>query len=297
MIYNLWIMWFNSSSPAAATGTAVLGTLVLALCIASPTAGHEPVDESIQALTLAIERAAENPSLYLHRAELHRLHGNREAAATDLASAAELGADAARLGLCRAALDLDLGKPAAALARLDAVIDEQPGSDEPYRLRARARAILGDGDGAIADLNRALALSPSPRPETYLERARLQAEGGGDAVAGLDEGINRLGPLVSLVLAAAELETECGHHDSALNYLELLETRYGRGPSVLVRRAQILEQAGRRLESLSCYTEALVLVEELPPSRRASPVTVELERKLRQALIADNGIQAGELQR
>jgi len=292
-------MWSDTYSPTITPGTTLLVIIALALCLALPAAGHESMDESIDAVSAAIERSTEDPALYLHRAELHRLHGNRETAAADLARAAELGAEAGRLALCRAALDLDMGRPSAALVRLNAAIDDDPGSLEAHRLRARVRAVLGDNDGAITDLDRGLALSPSPGPEVYLERARLQTVGGvtAAAVTGLDEGIKRLGPVVSLVLAAVDLETELGRYDDALNHLQLLDTRYQGRTSVLVHRAGILELAGRKLESLDCYTEALARVEELPPSRRTSPATIELERKLRQALKTDNQIQPGDTPR
>ena len=47
-------------------------------------------------------------------------------------------------------------------------------------------------------------------------------EGVERAVAGLDEGVQRLGPLVTLHLAAVELELDRGQHDRALARIEAL---------------------------------------------------------------------------
>lgn len=300
--YDPPTMWFNFSRLLPTPGTTALAILVLALSLAclSPAAGHEPVDEQIRALSIAIDRSDDPAPLLLHRAELLRLRGEWEAAAADLRRAAGRGADAVRLALCQAALDLDRDEAARAATRLDALIEDETEIEESYRLRARARLLLGDPEGAIADLDRSLAVSPSPDPELYRERARLVAGAGAGpaaALAGLDEGIARLGPVVPLVLAAVDLEAEGGRPDRALARLDQLDPRYRSRMTALLRRAEILDLAGRKLESLSCYTEALALLEAWPASRRAAPANVELERRIRRALASETRAQTGEGQR
>src|SRR2546428_756963 len=77
-------------------------------------------------------------------------------------------------------------------------------------LPARVLTRLGQHVAAAADFTRAIAHEPDPLPEHYLERAQaLAAEGEGhldEALGGLDEGIQKLGPLVVLELLAIDLE-------------------------------------------------------------------------------------------
>jgi len=92
---------------------------------------------------------------------------------------------------------------------LDRFLRQQPRHVDGLITRGRLLAGIGARLGAAKDFTAALALAPVPEPELYLERAQVLA---GDerylqaALRGLDEGIKQLGPLVTLELAAIDLE-------------------------------------------------------------------------------------------
>src|SRR6185369_2131920 len=125
--------------------------------------------------------------------------------------------------------------------------------------RARVLAALGRPLESVKDYSRAIALSAEPRPEYYLERAHSLAGAGRtiDALRGLDEGIEKLGPLVTLESAAVELELAEGRFDEALLRVDRLTTQGERHETWLARRGEILELAHRRHEALAAYRAAL----------------------------------------
>ena len=111
-----------------------------------------------------------------------------------------------------------------------------------------------------------------------------------EALAGLDRGIERLGPLVSLEFHAIELELERKNFDGALARLDRVAPQYGRRETVLERRGEILTAAGRENEARQAFAEALAALETISPSRRATPAMAQMETRLRAILAAGTPI-------
>ena len=139
---------------------------------------------------------------------------------------------------------------------------------------------------------RTISLKPShyaqpPEPELYLERAQVLGEDKRyvhEALRGLDEGIKRLGPLVTLELAAIEIELRRKNYDAALTRLDLIAAQSERKEMWLVRRGEILKAAGRNEEAHVAFNAALVAIESLPSARRQSRAITALELRARSAL-------------
>ena len=189
---------------------------------------------------------------------MHRLEGRWEHARADYDAAARLAPDLPALALCRAALLVDTGDPGAALAALDRLVARGVESAEARLLRARALSALGRPRDAALDVKRAIALEERPKPDHYVEAARLLVEAGREdgrvgareraldaALALLDEGIDRLGPLVSLEEPAIEFESAAGRPEAALARHDLIGGQYERRDVWLARRATLLKATGR----------------------------------------------------
>jgi predicted negative regulator of RcsB-dependent stress response len=101
---------------------------------------------------------------------------------------------------------------------------------------------------------------------------------------GLDEGINKLGPVVTLQLAAIDLELRRKNYDGALARLEQITAQSGRKETWLVKRGEILKLAGRDDEARAAFNAALVAIEALPPAYRQSRAVTALELRARSAL-------------
>lgn len=249
---------------------------------------HDGIHEQIQEVTRQIERDPKNAALYLKRGELHRLHRDWDRASTDYDRAAQLNPQLVVVDLARGRMLYEAGRPQLAKPLLDRFLGRQPEQVEALVTRARVLVKLGQQAEATKDFTAAIALSPRPQPEMYLERAQVLTTAGeefrDEALRGLDEGIEKLGPLVTLQLAAMDLELAQRHYDAVLARLDKVAAQSPRKEQWLARRGEILEQAGRKTEAHTAYAAALAAIEMLPPHRRNVKAIAELETRLRASL-------------
>jgi tetratricopeptide (TPR) repeat protein len=172
------------------------------------------------------------------------------------------------------------------VAPLQALLAETPNHPEANLALARALAELGQSRDAAAHYTRAIEAAPVAIPSHYLERADVLLVSGEPQVAlnGLDEGLSRLGPVVALASRAIEIELAQGRVDAALVRLDRLASRASRQETWLARRAEILEDSGRRAEARAAYAEVLSEIDRLPARRRATPAMAQLESRAREGV-------------
>lgn len=256
--------------------------LLLCLLLAgSPALAHGTHEARLAEAERAIATDPGNPDLYRSRSVLHLEHGDSEAALADLDRAEALDPSRPLTDLLRGRLELARGRPDAAHEALQRCVSAWPEHPDAQLELARAHAARGDAQAAAERYELALALAPVASPTLYLERARaLYAAGRTDeALAGLDAGIQRLGPHPALVDAAIGIELERDAFDAAL--ARLAGSPSGQRPDLLLRRGEILERAGRTAEARRAYRAALA---ELSERRRDSPALRELAARARAAL-------------
>jgi len=248
---------------------------------------HEGVPEQIVAITAKIKRDPKNASLYLQRGELYRLNGNWTRAAADYDRAIRLQPGLSIVDFARGRMLFESGKFSRARLALDRFLREQPAHVEGLITRARVLAKLAARVEAAHDFTQVIALTQLPEPEVYLERAQVLVEDTRyipEALRGLDEGIKRLGPLVTLQLAAIEIELRRKNHDAALTRLDLIAAQSERKETWLVRRGEILRAAGRNEEARNAFNAALVAIDSLPPARRHNRAITALQLRARSGL-------------
>ncbi len=273
--------------------TRMIWLLAVTICLAmsSSAQAHEGLHEQIVAITAKIKRDPKNASLYLQRGELHRLHRDWTRAAADYDRAARLEPELKVIDFVRGRMFYESGRLQRARLTLDRFLTQKPSHFEGLVTRARVLARLGATTDAIRDFTQVLAVSPDP--ELYLERAQIAAgDANGarkqkridDALNGLDEGMKRLGPLVTLQLAAIDLELRRGSYDAALSRLDQVTSQSERKETWLVRRGEILALAGRKDEARSTFQHALTAIDSLPPSRRHTRSITALQLRIRSAL-------------
>jgi len=265
-----------------------LGALVLVAAVHTGFA-HGPADEAIERLTQRIESDGESAELYLSRGELHRAQGDWASAERDLDRAAGLDPDRVEVDLYRGRLMLAQSRYAPAEAALSRVIAATPDNAGARALRARALAELGRRREASDEYGAAIARQPNPSPVLYLERARLLATGDDaerrEALGGLDAGLAKLQGATTLELLAIELELAGADFDAALARLGRIEQRSSRKDPWLMRRAEILEAAGRDVEAAAALNRALDAMADLPASRRDSRDARDSEARIRDAML------------
>jgi predicted Zn-dependent protease len=264
--------------------------LVLALLAPeAPALAHADILEQITAVNAEIAEAPRHARLYLRRGELHRLHRDPAAAAADYDRAAALAPDLSDIDFAHGRLDLEFGDPGAALTRLDRYVAARPEQVDGYIVRARAREALGDTAGAVADFDRAIGLSPAPGPELFLRRAALQDPAA--ALAGLDAGIARIGPVATLVQAAVEAALRAERPDAALDRLALMPEAVRGAPIWLALRGDLLARTGAAAEAAEAYDAALDAIAGRSVARRNRDAMRRLEGELREKLAALGAVQ------
>jgi predicted Zn-dependent protease len=277
--------------PAGSIPLCAFALSVVLLPGARPAFAHVASDRQIQELSLRIEREPGNAALHLRRGELHRAERTWPAALADYESARKLAPGLAAVDLCQARMHLDAGQPEEARRWADRFLARQPDHVQALLTRARASARLGERLRAVADFTRAIDLCREPQrplPEHYLERARALADAGREhldaALRGLDAGIARLGPIITLESAAIELELRAERYDGALRRVDAVVARWPRKELWLVKRGEILEEAGRLPEARQAFAAARQAFESLPPHRRKARFLSEYEAHIDAAL-------------
>ena len=258
----------------------------LGIALALPTQAHEGLHEQIADVTAQIRREPTNASLYLKRGELHRLHRDWDSAFADYGRAEQLNPRLDEVKFGRGRAYLEAGKPGEAKIWLDRFLMAKPAHVDALVTRARVLVNLKQSIAAAADYSRAIEQLAKPKPEYYIERAQALAAGGHneEALSGIDEGVKKLGPLVTLQLFAIELELSRKSYDAALSRLEQIAVQSPRKESWLARRGEILLLAGRKNEAREAFKASLAAIEALPQHHRTTKATLELERRVRTAL-------------
>ncbi|MDD5140017.1 MAG: tetratricopeptide repeat protein [Verrucomicrobiales bacterium] len=259
--------------------------------IAFRTQAHGDLHERIAAITAQILTNSSNPELWLQRADLHRQHGEFDAAQTDLDQAVRLKPGWANAALQQVRISFDRQNFPDAVRAAGDCLKLDPANADALVLRARSFVRLNEPSRAIADYDAVLNRTNSarPLPDLFLERARAQAALGkfGDAVHGLDDAMRRLGDTPSFAVPAIEYERQRGAFEAALARLERADKFFDR-ESFLALRGEILLQAGRPADAENDFQTALARLEQFPAGRRAQSSALEarLRAGLKQAMVS-----------
>ena len=265
----------------------LLGVAICLAWMASLARAHEGLHAQIVAITAKIKRDPKNAALYLQRGELHRLHRNWARASADYNRASRIQPSLTIVDLGRGKMLLESRRFQQAKFVLDRFLRQHPRHIEGLVTRGRVLVRIGARLEAANDFTEALALAPTREPELYLERAQVLAGNKRyiqEALRGLDEGIKQLGPLITLELAAIDLELRGNNYDAALTRLDVITAQSERKETWLVRRGEILKAAGRHDEARKAFSAAIVAIESLPPERRQSRAITALQVRARSAL-------------
>lgn len=249
---------------------------------------HGDMHLQIVEVTKQIEQTPKKAELYLRRGELSRAHQDWDSAQADYDRAQALDPHLAGIDFARGSLFLEANWLQSAQVALDRFLAQSTNHVEALVARARTLVKLNQPVPAARDYGRALAFATEPRPDLYIERALALSAGDKPALAealqGLDEGIRKLGPLITLQLYAIDLEVRLKHADGALARLDQVMAQSPRKEAWLARRGEILQEAGRAVEAKAAFEASLKAIASLPTARRHVPAMEDLEKRLRSAL-------------
>jgi len=245
---------------------------------------HGDLHEQIAALSRVLRRSP-SAELFHKRGELYRAHGDYLAALRDYARAEKLAPALSVVRLSRGRTLLESGELVQACDVLEKYLREQPTHAEARLLLARGYKQRERRAEAETQYARALQLIAEPSPDLVLERAQnLDAAGEPDAALRVIEaGIAQLGPLITLQDSALRIECEQRRWDAALVRLEGMLVGVPRPETLLARKAELLELAGRPEAARAVRLDALASIERLPETKRQLGNTRKLEQRLRAA--------------
>jgi superkiller protein 3 len=241
----------------------------------------------IEALTEELAKAPD-ADLFLRRGELFRHHQEWSKASADFEAAIRLDPTLTVVDFFRARLLLESGEAAGAMPFINRYIESKPDEAEGWFLRGDVLGALGKHDKGAIDYAEGIRRTPRARPEHFLRRARFLAAApqasAAKVLAALDEGIERVGPVISLVDYAIALELEQKNYAGALQRIEVAMKHAPRRESWLVRQGDVLVKSGRASEAIASYRAALDAIEDLPPRYRETVPVEKLVRDARTAL-------------
>lgn len=260
-----------------------------ALAISGLTSqAHGPLSELIVTVTDQLKADPNNAKLYLERSDLYRRHQEWEAAESDLANAAAHDASLPEIKLTRAALLLDRGKAQEAEKEVTSFLEKSPSNISGLWLRSKCREALGQHAEAATDLDLMLKSITEPWPDVYLDRAILWQKAGTEhfehALKGLEDGIAKCGPLLTLEKVAMELEIALHRNDAAQKRIDGVLTQFPRNIDWLEMKARLLQTMGKKPEAEQVCKAALSILESLPSQRRSAPAIQAMEKNLRELL-------------
>jgi tetratricopeptide (TPR) repeat protein len=249
---------------------------------------HGDLQGQIDSVSARIKSDPGNAELYFRRAELYREHEEWSAAIADYDRVEKLapGNDAVHLG--RAKLLLASGRYEAAQGELNRFLAARPDHVDALVTRARVGEKLGQHALAAEDFARAIQLANPPEPEFYLERAQALASASPGhpeaALACLDEGSARLGPLPTLGLAEIDLEVGQRNFEAALARLDQLSAGQKRQEMWLERRGDILVKADRSVSAVLAYRDAQKAIARLPARQQGTQSMQDMQARLKQKI-------------
>lgn len=256
----------------------------LILFVSAAVTAHGDLALRIAALTEQLQADGETTELLMKRGELYRQHGEWQPALDDLSQAAELDPGNNNILFFSGRVLYQSGQYAESLKSLLHYLKSDPEHSACLLYTARAYAALHKSSEASNYYKKALNNSAVRTPDLYLEWAEAhyaqRAAHLSAAVEILQQGIEDLGPLVTLVQRAIEYDLLAGDGHLALQHLELLPPTLKKTPKWLTAKADLLNTLHERQSAQQTYHTALEAIERLPRSRRETPAMLDLGRYL-----------------
>ena len=240
--------------------------------------GHGAYHDQLTEIARELELRPRDFELFRQRALLHVSHEDWQAALVDLEHADRLNPGGVMSdGIRGRALNL-AGQWAAARAALNAHLKMQPTDAEAIFQRARAGHHLRRLDEAAKDYRDALLLMEPAAAERVIEAAEVIRihEGPAASLAFLDAALQKLGSDPALLQQTLKLAEQEGLHERALSAVQSLMEQAPRPEPWMLRRAEILRQAGRADDAKAAWTALRDHLLSLPNLERGTPLLAKI---------------------
>jgi len=265
--------------------------LFLMLSCPGVSMAHVGVDLRVQHYDDLLLLQTNDAHLYLQRGELHSENQHWDLAWHDFQSALKnTHDDSLRLDIWfyMGRMRLQSGMPDEAKTLLSKVIALAPRYKSARLNLARTYLALEEYDLATAEMDSFMRLLNRPTPDQFIERAMMaksiEIEGLSKAIEGLNDGIDRLGPVVALIEPLVDSYLEQGETQLALCAIERLPDNVKALPRWQVKKGDIYSRQMRFIDAQKAYQSGLNTINTLPTHRQAMPAVQALKYQLEDKL-------------
>ena len=265
--------------------------LAALLCLIGPTLAAADVDPHIERVSAQIKADRDNAALWLQRGRLQMEAERWPEAQKDLRRAYELEPRLTSTLLFLARIQMEVGKPQMGLDQVETYLASLTETQNGARyqgemLKGDLLKALGRLGPAAEAYGRGLALAPRPQVEHVLAHAELLTDLGrfDEAIQTLDSSAERLRSPQSVQLRALEILEQEGQIQEAVQRAERLALQSKSAIFWWVTLGDLHRRADAPKPAAEAYGKALAAMADLPAGRRGIPAMVELEAKATEGL-------------
>lgn len=228
---------------------------------------HPGQHEQLNRVNRAIEQQPRQQRLYVQRGAIYTEGGQYPEAQADFQTAEQLG-PVALVAMERGVLYYRMGELDRAMASLNQFIEAYPGNFRAYEYRARIARGMGNYAEAVDDLRRYFQVLNKPHPGNYISAADMLVEldRTREALALLDQGVDKLGTNPQLQRRAIELELTLNNTSQAITRQQKLRVALGGNANWKVEMAELLQRDNRYRQADKLLLEAEQELLELRPT-------------------------------
>ncbi|MCY4094271.1 MAG: tetratricopeptide repeat protein [Gammaproteobacteria bacterium] len=251
---------------------------LLLLCwisLGSAALGHGDPHDQIEALDALLKENPDHVDSLLERADIYRRHRHFQEALQDLNHVRLLTPTNNTVYYLIGLTLLEQGEFDEAENALQLFISRSPSSPRGHLALARVFTQQERHLNAAQAYELAIENQLTPIPDHYLARAHAYMDAGrkylSQALVGLEEGMELMGPLITFRRLAIEIEIDQGNFQNAIERINMILEGVHRQESWLVKKAKVLSAMGRNEEAKQQFLLAERAIELLPERTRTSP--------------------------
>ena len=252
----------------------------------APAGAHGAYHEVVCKLERLLDNNPDDADLHYRLATAHSDHEEWKLCLDELAVIERLKPGIHPTEYLRGRSLHQAGRHAEARHVLDAFIAKNPSHSGALATRGKVLMALGLPAEAAMDFRTVIQQTPTPGPEPYLQLADcLRAAGqSGDALAALDDGLEKMGAIPDLLRESLELATAVEDWDLALDRIAKLRESAPRPEPWMAERARLLTKAGCTPDARAAWSELREHMNALPNLDRGTPQNLALLTEAKTAL-------------
>ena len=262
-----------------------LGAAILYILTISLVTAHGDLDVRIVKATEDISKDPENKDLYFHRGKLYYQHEEYQKGILDFNTAVEKGDSSELINLFKSKCFFELGDYASAETEIKNFFSKNAHHVVAHNLHAKILFKQGDFHESALKYEYVIQKTIRPLPENYIDAANswqtLEDEYSIDyAVKILKDGIENLGPIISLQHHLISILTQNKRYEEAISFQINIIENLNRKESGYYALHEIYLQNGDKDGALKALKDAEVAWNQLPQRLKKNSAMITLKQNI-----------------